>query len=427
MIYMARAVSVLLLGVFATACFPETSIAQSPSEQDAPVPNQGAIVDRLQAAYDQTGDVSIAYHLARISLGRSDYDATSRWLRLLAEAGWKMGLNLASFSANTLPKALQKQIAELNLASEISVRSSGHALTFQDPLLMPESIAYDAKYNTVYAGSLLKPRLVKVTQKNDAPTSENVEIVLPEGVDWGVLYGIKFNNDRGDLWLLNNRTTKEGMKGNLSVIARDGSLVKSYQFAGEPAVELNDLCFSAGYVYATDSTASRIYRGAIDSEILEIFYQHGDISFPNGIACNDTSSAVYVADFRGVSRIKQDSLGEHERLKMAEGFSLGGIDGMYLWNDNLVGVQNYLGALKIVMVDLGASVSSNAIDFFDVNHPNFRIPTTGFINGDCLFYIANSSLDALNGDGSLNTNSPYPSPARVHGLHLKKAGEACKL
>lgn len=424
MFYNVRVIGISLFWLFSTLLASATVIAQSSSEEGAPAPNLGSVIDRLETAFTRTGDVAIAYHLARVSFGHGDYEAAGKWLTKLDGAGWKMGLDPANFSGDAIPDVLLRQIANINKATSQSLRASTHALTFDDRLLVPESIAYDAENRTVYAGSLLVPRLVKTTLQGKGKASKNIEVALPEGVEWGVLYGIKFNADRGDLWLLNNRTDSEGMHGNLSVINREGALIKSYHFAGEPAVELNDLCFSGDYAYVTDSTASRIYRGSLASDSLEVFYQNSDISFPNGIACSDNSTAVYVSDSRGVSRIDQGGIG-HGRLKVKAGFSLGGIDGMYLWSDHIVGVQNYLGAPKIIMVNLGKPAASNAVNFFDVNHPNYRVPTTGFVTGDCLFYIANSSLDALGRDGALDPSSPRPNRANVQALNLRKAGGSC--
>jgi len=420
-----RIMKLSLCWFFGTFLATAIAIAQPSIEEGTPAPNQGSVIERLETVYTLTGDVGIAYHLARVSIGRGDYEAAGKWLTKLADAGWKMGLDPANFSGDTIPDVLLKQIADINKTTRQSLRTSEHALTFDDPLLVPESIAYDAENRTVYAGSLLVPRLVTTALQGKA--SKNIELALPVGVQWGVLYGIKFNADRGDLWLLNNRTDSEGMHGNLSIINRESALIKSYRFADEPAIELNDLCFSKGYVYVTDSTASRIYRGSLASDSLEVFYQDSDISFPNGIACNDNSTAVYVSDSRGVSRIDQDGGIDHERLKVEAGLSLGGIDGMYLWKNHIVGVQNYLGAPKIIMVGLSNLTIPNAVNFFDVNHPNFRVPTTGFVAGDCLFYIANSSLDALGRDGTLDPNSPRPNRANVQALNLQKTGGGCDL
>lgn len=404
-----------------------TALAQSSPDADVPTPNQGSVSERLQAAYVKTGDISIAYHLARVSYASGDYTAASRWVALMIDAGWKMGLDPAEFSSDAAPHGLKAQISALNAAMVGSRRTSVVVAGIYDTRLVPESIAYDPQNRMLYAGSLARPRLVKKGTDSQSSAAYATDIALPAGVDWGVFYGIKFHAERGELWALNNRRDGDGMLGNLSVLDRAGTLVKSYGFSGEPATELNDLCFAHGYVYATDSTASRVYRGLLSADTLELFYQNSDISFPNGIACNDGSEDIYVSDFRGVSVISADGQVQHQRLKMADGYSLGGIDGMYLWNDHLVGVQNYLGAPKIVMADPQNLQTRDAISTFDVNHPEFRVPTTGFIWGDCLFYIANSSLDALGPDGAITPDGPQPGAAKILALNLREERASCHL
>ena len=422
-----RARTLAFLWLFLTAFAPTAVSAQSSPDEGGPPPNQGSISARLQTAFDKTGDIGIVYHLARISFASGNYEAASSWLALMADTGWKMGLDPVDFSNNAAPDALLTQISDLNAAAAPSRRTSAGIAVLDDPRLVPESIAYDPEAQTLYAGSLAAPRLVQKNVNVRSIAKQDAEVILPDDADWGVMYGIKFNAERGDLWLLNNRRDSDGMHGNLSVIDRTGTLVKSYRFIGEPAIELNDLCFSQGYVYVTDSTASRIYRGSLSADALEVFYSDSDISFPNGIACNDRSDAVYVADFRGVSLIRPGVTVRHQRLDVGEGFSLGGIDGMYLWDGHLVGVQNYLGVPKIVVADPRNLQTMETISFFDVNHPDFRIPTTGFVAGDCLFYIANSSLDALGRDGAIDPAGLQPEAAKILGLNLREGSGSCSL
>ncbi len=427
MISNLKTVFLPFIWLFCVLSTATTALAQSSPDGDVPVPNQGSVSERLQAAYAKTGDISIAYHLARVLYASGDFAAASRWITLMIDAGWKMGLDPAEFSNDTAPLELKAQISALNAAVISSQRTSVVVAGFDDTRLVPESIAYDPQKRMLYAGSLARPRLVKKGTGNRSSAIYAKDIALPVGVDWGVFYGIKFHAERGELWVLNNRRDGDGMRGNLSVLGRAGTMVKSYSFRGEPATELNDLCFAHGYVYATDSTASRVYRGLLSAGTLELFYQNSDISFPNGIACNDDSEDIYVSDFRGVSLIPADGKAQHQRLKVADGYSLGGIDGMYLWNDHLVGVQNYLGAPKIVMAKTQTLQAAAAISAFDINHPEFRIPTTGFVWSDCLFYIANSSLDALGPDGSIASDGPQPDAAKILALNLREEGASCQL
>ena len=427
MITVNKTIGLAFLGTLLLGLAPTHAEIQSSTDASNPVPNQGSVIDRLQAAYDNTHDTGIVYHLARVTFTRGEFEQAGRWLKLLVKADWKMGLDPDDFTNDAAPAAVRNLIWQLQTAVPKQDGAGAIISTLHDPALVPESIAFDSANRKLIAGSLVRPRLVAKTMVEDQPLGPDTEIRLPKGVDWGVMYGIKFNEARGELWVLNNRTDKDGMHGNLSVLNRRGVLVKNYRFDGEPAVELNDLCFSEDYVYATDSTASRLYRGDISGDVLEVFYQSEDISFPNGIACTVASDKLYVSDFRGVSTINTSNPSGHLRLNVADGFSVGGIDGLYLWKNQLVGIQNYLGTPKIVMVDPEQLEIDSPVKLMDINRPEFRIPTTGFIKGNCLFYIANSSLDALGPGGAIDPNQPAPGAAIIIGLDLRLQGEKCGL
>ncbi|WP_262695897.1 hypothetical protein [Kordiimonas aquimaris] len=394
------------------------------------VAQNGGLVERLTNSYEQTQDLAIAYHLARITFALEQYSETVKWLSVLQKSDWKMGIDAPDFTAKHLTSdtsvlsEIQTLVKALN-ATRIPQSDTGmvsHAMRIDDPMLVPENIAYDSEKGVLYAGSLVEPRIVRVHMNN---ASMNDDMPLADNVNWGVIYGMKYHDERRELWVLHNRRDGALLRGALTVLNDDGQAVKTYKTSGEQPVELNDLCFTRENVYITDSTASKIYKGSVNSDVLALFYADTDINYPNGIACDEGTDTIFVSDSRGVSTLKKENPVNHQRLISAKGVSFGGIDGLYLSNETLVGVQNYLGILKVLTLDISEAPKTSDVKAFDVDRPEFRVPTTGFVHKGCLYYIANSSLDAIGQDGSIDPDAEQPKPAKVIALNIAPGGSQC--
>ena len=122
----------------------------------------------------------------------------------------------------------------------------------------------------------------------------------------------------------------------------------------------------------------------------------------NGIAAAADGRSLYLADaLRGVVALDLATRGLRT-LPVPEGASLVGIDGLYVWRDSLVGVQNGLSAVgpeRVVQAFLSADRSRvECVEVLERAHPAYDVPTTGTIVGDELWYVAGSGLNSLDID-----------------------------
>ncbi len=391
------------------------------AQTDEPNPALIETYERQLNLFEETGNLATAYHAARFAMRLGREGEAVHLLSRLRNGGWKLGLDPADFSLESNNPALATEISRLQQALGSKRPHSRVVFQFDDPRLFPESIGLNPTSGVLFAGSLLKPRVsYRVAARETMPDQD---MKLPE-LNWGVIYGIKFHPGRDELWVLHNRQTEEGMLGGLAVVNVDGDLQKTYRVAGAPALELNDLCFRENQVFVTDSTAGTIYRGDLNGELLSPYYQDPEIRYPNGIACADDTEDIYVAHASGLAAISSGVPQAHRSVAAPEGYSLGGIDGLYLWSGHLVGVQNYLGAPKVLVAHLSSADTADLIDLRDTLHPEYHIPTTGFIDGNCFYYIANSSLDLLPANGA-DATAQQPGRARVLGLSLSRTPGAC--
>ena len=100
----------------------------------------------------------------------------------------------------------------------------------------------------------------------------------------------------------------------------------------------------------------------------------GSLRYPNGIACD--AGHVLVAHASGIALVSPVS-GARAELAVPAGATLGGLDGLYVDGDVLLGVQNGFGSPRIVRADLDAGHSAALrITVLESAHPALETPTT---------------------------------------------------
>ena len=385
--------------------------------------SNSAAYQYLLNQYDSSGDLSWAYRLARVSVAEGQPERAAQWFSVLSAENWRMGVDTTRTGIG--PAQIENLDALVALQSQASVVGSPGITVhrFTDANLIPESIAFDAGNRVLYAGSLNKNKVLAVNLATEAGAIRVREI----GVGYlGAVYGIKFDASSGELWVLHNRLSESGMQGALTVFNSDGLSMREYSSGAVDESEFNDLCLSKENVFVSDSRNDSVWQGSRSGNHLQLLIEPGDLPYANGIACDENSSTVYVAGATGVYRVALDGRQTLTKLSVPQGFSLGGIDGLYIDGDLLIGIQNALGAPKVVV----GTMDENrvfGITFHDVMSTEYRIPTTGFIKDHCLYYIGRSSLDALTADFQIDPAAMPPQPGNVLRLPIDHVGRQCSL
>jgi hypothetical protein len=103
------------------------------------------------------------------------------------------------------------------------------------------------------------------------------------------------------------------------------------------------------------------------------FLPPGSLRYPNGIACDGTR--ILVAHLSGIAIVT--SRGERTELAVPAGATLGGIDGLYIDGDMILGVQNGFGSSRIVRADLDVQhAAALRVTVLESAHPALEMPTT---------------------------------------------------
>ncbi len=137
-----------------------------------------------------------------------------------------------------------------------------------------------------------------------------------------------------------------------------------------------------------------------------------------GVAYDARRKKLYVADYlAGLFAIDIKS-GLVAVVANKAGAHLGGIDGLYLYRGDLIGVQNGTSPQRIIRLRLDhAGKTAKHLEVLQQNLPEWSEPTNGVIVGDKLVYIATSNWPAYDDKGNLREGATL-APLRLMSVPL---------
>ncbi len=275
------------------------------------------------------------------------------------------------------------------------------AFILEERDLIPEGITYDPTEKAFYLSSIYKRKIVKIT--SDGKVSD----LIPTGADEiEQVLGMKVDA-RGLLWACNNTPEHDTVRkiSNVHVYdLRTKKMVKRFKLEDDNRHLFNDIYITkAGDVFVTDTHAGMVWLVRKDSKTLEEFTKRGSVPFANGITATPDEKFLIVSTggAQGVVRVdvstKQISSIPNDRYMVM------GYDGLYQYNNTLIGIQNTFFPESIQKVTLNASSDrAERIDFLCDRDAKFNAPTTGVIVGDEFYFIANSQLlQIIGGKGKI--------------------------
>lgn len=356
------------------------------------------------------GDAMVVHLMAAAQARAGQRGAALESLRALAKLDHPYALQPTSFQALAdLPD--YKAVAE-TIAAKARVADSQTAFTLPERDLIPEGIAYDPMRQAFYLGSIYKRKIVSVRPPQaagEAPLIADFAGEAQDGLD--SVLGMKVDVKERILWAASAagpgmKGAREGDAGRSAVYKYDLTtrrLLKRYAVDGKEPHFLNDLTIGFdGDVFITDTGGGGIYRVLRDSDTLQLWIPPGTFQSPNGIAFAESAGKLFVADStKGLYSV--DRSGRAARLAHPAGVSTAGVDGLYFHRSGLIAVQNGYGTGGIVRFSLDARLEGvTRREVLESGNPLFlQIPTTGVLDGDAFYYIANSQVGSFNTDNSL--------------------------
>jgi DNA-binding beta-propeller fold protein YncE len=282
--------------------------------------------------------------------------------------------------------------AELSLAQQ----KPQTAFIVKEKDLIPEGIAFDPASGNFYLSSIQKRKIVVINKKGEASDFVRTD-------QDGILSVLGMKVDaQGRLWACNNTPESDTVskESNVHVYESTGKLSKVYILRDGKKHLFNDVHFlSNGDTYVTDSEGGSVYVIKKGSDQVEEFIPLQSLVYPNGIAATPDEKKLFVVTGSGLGIVSIDL----ETKKIASvghpRFMLSGFDGLYLYKNTLIGIQNNIFPEAVIRLYLSADYSGiSKMEFIASNEPQFDTPTTGVIRGDYLYFIANSQLFQIIGN-----------------------------
>jgi sugar lactone lactonase YvrE/predicted small secreted protein len=348
---------------------------------------EGAIRQLSHALSQQPDNPPYMYLLASYHDKAGNSNEVAYWLERLETLGWSYGVNPADF-----PKSRTENFrvaAERLNAREQRVNNAAAAFTIAAQRdLIPEGIAYDPVDDVFYVSSLHRRKVLRVDR-----TGAATDFVPEAHENIGGTLGLKVDPVRRLLWTASGvlpemRNYTKAERGRSDVLAfdlRTGRIARRIPIgtAGSDALPNDMALLPDGSVLVTDSGRGLVLRIAEGSSVAEPWLD--GFQYPNGIAASDDGRTVYVADFRGVTRV---DIADKSKRPLAARALIGGIDGLAFHRGRLVGIQNSIGNPRVIRIDS----NDGSVEILESRNPQFDMPTTGVVVGDELYFIANSQL-----------------------------------
>jgi hypothetical protein len=286
------------------------------------------------------------------------------------------------------------------------VRRARVAFTIPESDLFPEGLSADLERHVFYLGSMHLEKIVRITEAGTV--SDFVKAGMYDLMPVG---GVHVDPADHSVWA----ATDPGVKNRSEIVHIDaqGKLLERFSAPGAGPHDLNDLVLRGSReIYVTDTDADQVYRFDRATQRFSPLALPRPIFYPNGITLSGDGNFLFVADMLGVLRVdlRNDEVRE---VRVNGHYTLAGIDGLYWYRGNLVGVQYGAGAYRVVEWRLGAdALEVVSAEMLEYRTPLVKDPTTGAIVGTNFYFVSNTGISNLDEKGKII------DPRKLEPIHI---------
>ena len=368
---------------------------------------------------------------AQLAAAARDTAGVVTWVNRLADLGVGPDVSAdTTYRAFVGAPAYDAAVARLRAAVK-PIPRSGVRLAIADTMMHPEGAAYDAKTRRWFVGSVRQRRIVVADRMG-----KTSDFVRPSADGIGGVFGMAVDGQRRILWVATTSLPRmEGFtatdSGRVGVYGYDldSGRLKHHAWAPRDSSvnhTFGDVVIAPnGDVYVSDSQSPWIHVLSASRDSLVRFVSHPLFRSLQGMAITPDGRTMFVADYsHGLLRLDLQSRSV-AHVRIAQGVTTLGIDGLYLKGGALVGVQNGISPMRVARFCLdedGRAV--RRVEVLDRNPALADEPTLGAVVGDSLFYVATSQWEKFGDDGKRAANARLRA-ASLLGLSLDSAN-ACK-
>ncbi len=335
------------------------------------------------------GNPRVTYNLAASEAKLGNPEAALAGLRNLADMGLVYDIaadkDFSSLIGKSEFAAVLKRIEE----NKKPVTHSTPAFALAEPDLIPEDITHDPKTGRFFISSVRKAKIVTGDGKQFAKAP------------WSVL-ALRIDAERRILWASTGWVPHcEGCdkadKDRTALLAFDADSGALKQRIDSPVKGLlGDMTISRhGEIYISEGIYGAVFRLPVGGKALERLDVPGEFPSPQTPALSEDEKTLYVPDYlRGIAAIDLASRAVRW-LAPADDIALSGIDGLYVYRESFLAVQNGTTPPRIMRF----SLDLHKQEVLEANTAGLGEPTHGTIVGNSFYAIANTGWGEYDDQG----------------------------
>ena len=276
--------------------------------------------------------------------------------------------------------------------------------TLPESISSPEAIAWDESRQSFLIATVNDGTIHAVDM--DGQVAELLKADDENGM-WAI-FGLLVDQQRNRLWVSSAATrafsgfsaADNGRSALFEFDLTTLELIRSYPVPVDGRAHiLGSMVLSpTGDIYIADRGLPIIYsKPANAKKLIGIFASREMISL-RGLAIQPDGSLLYVAD-RELGIMVIDIKGKQAgKVAFPETLNVGGIDGLYLWENHLVMIQNGIKPQRVMRLQLDSTGTKiGAVRPLAVAMPEFDAPDFGTLKGKDLYFFANGQTTRVDG------------------------------
>jgi len=296
-------------------------------------------------------------------------------------------------------------VNDMMVMAAATVGESETVFTLPASVLLPETIAWDNSRQKFLIGTIATGSILAVGK--DGQSTELLKADA-ENKMWSVL-DILVDEPRKRLWVTSAATAgfigldpaEKGRSALFEYNLETLELIQSYPVPVDGrSHSLGSMVLSPnGDIYIADRILPIIFSKPANGKQLKVAVASREMVSMRGLAMQPDGNIMYVAD-RELGILVIDIAAKRAgKLKIPDNLNIGGIDGLYLWNNHLVIIQNGNKPQRVMRLELDATGTQVAqVRPLAVAQAEFDFPNYGVIVGEDIIYFANRQWGNNKGD-----------------------------
>lgn len=295
-------------------------------------------------------------------------------------------------------------VNDLMILAAEAMGESEALFVLPDSVITPETISWDESRQKFLIGTISGGNIYAVGK--DGQVSELLTADDENGL-WAIL-DILVDQPRNRLWVSSASIpgfsrfdpVDKGRSALFEFDLQTLQLIHRYPVPvdGKPHVLGSMVLGPKGDIYIVDRLLPLIYKKSADEKKLKVVMASKNMVSMRGAAMQADGRLMYVADREMGIMVIDIETGRNRMLEVPATLNIGGIDGLYLWNNNLIVIQNGIKPQRVMRLQLDSSGTQvAAVRPLAVAQPVFDYPSYGTILGEDLYYFANSQWQGERG------------------------------